>query len=181
MTGALAKNRRIGPVYVGLCGIISQIAGLAGLPSITPTSTEVYGLQAIIGLGAGFDIGVATLMTPYIVGHKGLGKCFYPSAVATAAGTQFRFLGSAIVVSITTAVGNSLVKARLADALTPHQIQDVFRSSASINDLSPELEQLVRREFNSSFDVQFRIILGFTVASLISIALLWKKHQILVD
>ncbi len=103
------------------------------------------------------------------------------SAVATAAGTQFRFLGSAVVVSITTAVGNSLVKAKLAGILTPQQIQDIFKSSANINELSPELQSVVRRDFVSSFDVQFRIVLGFAVASLISIALLWKKKQILVD
>ncbi|KAI0101375.1 drug resistance transporter [Nemania sp. FL0031] len=174
LTGGLVKNRRIAPVYVGLCGSIFQIAGLAALPSIAPANMGVYGLQVIIGLGAGFNIGIITLMTPYVVEHKDL-------AVATAAGTQFRFLGSAVVVSITTAVGNSLVKAKLADSLTPQQIQEIFRSSESINQLSPELENMVRREFISSFDVQFRIILGFAVASLISIVLLWKKKQILVD
>ncbi|KAI0418325.1 drug resistance transporter [Xylaria grammica] len=174
LTGALVKNRRVAPVYVALCGIILQIAGLAALPSIAPADTGVYGLQVIIGLGAGFNIGVVTLMTPYVVEHKDL-------AVATAAGTQFRFLGSAVVVSITTAVGNSLVKAKLTGILTPLQIQEVFRSSASINELSPELEDTVRRDFISSFDVQFRIVLGFAVASLISIVLLWKKKQILVD
>ncbi|KAI1357333.1 major facilitator superfamily domain-containing protein [Xylaria arbuscula] len=174
LAGALVKNRRIPPVYVGLFGVILQIAGLAALPSIAPANTGVYGLQVIIGLGAGFNIGIATLMTPYVVEHRDL-------AVATAAGTQFRFLGSAVVVSIATAVGNSLVKARLAGTLTSRQIEDIFRSSATINGLSPELEQLVRREFDSSFNVQFRIILGFSVASLISIMLLWKRKQILVD
>ncbi|KAJ3574510.1 hypothetical protein NPX13_g4335 [Xylaria arbuscula] len=165
LTGALVKNRRIPPVYVGLSGVILQIAGLAALPSISPANTGVYGLQVIIGLGAGFNIGIATLMTPCVVEHKDL-------AVATAAGTQFRFLGSAIVVSIATAVGNSLVKARLTGTLTSRQIEDIFRSSVTINGLSPELEQLVRREFDRSFNVQFRIILGFYVASLISIMLL---------
>ncbi len=75
LTGALLKNRRIAPVYVGLCGIIFQTIGLAALPSIAPANTGVYGLQVIIGLGAGFNIGVATLMTPYVVEHKDLGKC----------------------------------------------------------------------------------------------------------
>ncbi|RWA10729.1 hypothetical protein EKO27_g4367 [Xylaria grammica] len=154
--------------------LTGSIAGLAALPSIAPADTGVYGLQVIIGLGAGFNIGVVTLMTPYVVEHKDL-------AVATAAGTQFRFLGSAVVVSITTAVGNSLVKAKLTGILTPLQIQEVFRSSASINELSPELEEMVRTDFISSFDVQFRIVLGFAVASIISIVLLWKKKQILVD
>ncbi|KAI0506653.1 drug resistance transporter [Xylaria bambusicola] len=174
LTGALVKGRRLAPVYVALCGIILQIAGLAALPSIETSNTGVYGLQVIIGLGAGFNIGVVTLMTPYVVEHKDL-------AVATAAGTQFRFLGSAVVVSITTAVGNSLAKAKLLGILTPQEIQEVFRSSASIDKLSPQLEIMVRKDFVSSFDVQFRIVLGFAVASLISISLLWKKKQIMVD
>ncbi|KAI3322570.1 drug resistance transporter [Xylariaceae sp. AK1471] len=177
ISGAAVKNRRVAPIYVGLFGIILQIIGLIFLSSVSPNTPDwkaVYGLQVLVGLGAGCNIGIVTLLTPYVVEHKDL-------AVATAAGTQFRFLGSAVVVSITTAVGNGWIKDRLSATLTSKQIQEIFRSSATINDLPPDLEVTVRREFVRSFNLQFHIILGFAVASTISILLLWKRKQILVD
>ncbi|KAI1328455.1 drug resistance transporter [Xylariaceae sp. FL0255] len=174
LTGALVKNRRLPPVYVALFGVLLQVAGLAALPSISPTKTSVYGLQFITGLGAGLNIGVVSLMTAYVVEHKDL-------AIATAAGTQFRFLGSAVVVSITTAVGNNIVKAKLAGTLTADQLAQIFRSSATINTLQPALRDLVRQEFITSSNVQLRIVLGFAVASFLSTLLLWKRQQILVE
>ncbi|KAI0388600.1 drug resistance transporter [Xylariaceae sp. FL0594] len=177
VSGAIVKNRRVAPIYVGLFGIILQIIGLVFLSAVPPDHPDwqaVYGLQVLVGFGAGCNIGIVTLLTPYVVEHRDL-------AVATAAGTQFRFLGSAVVVSITTAVGNSWVRDRLSGTLTSKQIQDIFRSSATISDLSPELEAVVRKVFVQSFNLQFHIILGFAVASAFSILLMWKRKQILVD
>ncbi|KAI0156816.1 drug resistance transporter [Xylariaceae sp. FL1272] len=174
MTGIIAKNRRVAPLYVGMFGVFLQIAGLAALPAIPPSHTAVYGLQVITGLGAGLNIGLVTMLIPYVVDRSDL-------AVATAAGTQFRFLGSSVVISISTAVGNSIVKGRLSGVLTNEQIQGIFVSSANINLLPPEQQKTVRRQFVDSFNVEFRIVLGFAVASLLTIALLWKKKQILID
>ncbi|KAI1321022.1 drug resistance transporter [Xylariaceae sp. FL0255] len=174
MTGAVAKNRRVPPIYIGLFGVLLQVAGLAALPAIPPSHTAVYGLQVIIGLGAGLNIGLVTMLIPYVVDRTDL-------AVATAAGTQFRFLGSAVVISIATAVGNSIVKAKLSGALTNEQIQGIFVSSALINLLPSEQQTTVRRQFIDSFNVEFRIVLGFAAASFFTILLLWKRKQILID
>lgn len=101
--------------------------------------------------------------------------------MATAAGTQFRFLGSAVVVSITTAVGNGYIRDKLSGILTSRQLQEIFRSSATINDLPPELESRVRREFTNSFNLQFHIILGFAVATVFTIILLWRRQQVKIE
>ncbi|KAI1180244.1 drug resistance transporter [Nemania sp. FL0916] len=177
LTAGLSKNRRVAPVYVGLFGVILQILGLAFLSSVpvdNPDWNATYGLEVLVGLGMGCAIGVVTIMTPYVVQHKDL-------AVATAAGTQFRFVGSAVVVSITTAVGNGWIKDQLSGVLTSQQIGGIFRSSDTINHLPPEVQKRVRAEFGRSFNLEFHIILGFAVAAVLSIALLWRRQQIKVD
>ncbi|KAI1129426.1 drug resistance transporter [Nemania abortiva] len=173
----LSKNRRVPPIYIGLFGVLIQIIGLVFLssgPSSRPDWPPLYGVEVITGLGMGCNIGLVALLTPFVVERRDL-------AVALAAGTQFRFLGSAIVVSITTAVGNSWIRDHAADILTSEQIQAIFRSTAKIDDLPPELEALIRRDFVRSFNLEMHIVLGFAVASVFSIALLWKRNQIRVE
>ncbi|KAI0201342.1 drug resistance transporter [Astrocystis sublimbata] len=176
-TAIICKNRRLAPIYMGFLGVFLQIIGLALLSS-TPIShpgwNAIYGFQVLIGFGAGCNIGLVTILMPYVVEHRDL-------AVALAAGTQFRFLGSAVVISITTAVGNGYIKARLSSVLTLKQIQEIFRSSATIDDLPSDLEEKVRREFVNSFNLQFHIILGFAVASVFTVILLWRRNQVKIE
>ncbi|KAI1260126.1 drug resistance transporter [Xylariaceae sp. FL1019] len=177
LIAVLCGKRRLPPLYVGLFGVLIQIIGLVFVsmaPRDTPDWKPLYGLQVIVGLGMGCNIGLVALLTPFVVERRDL-------AVASAAGTQFRFLGSAIVVSLTTAVGNGWIRDTLSDTLTPAQIQGIFRSTATINDLPADLERQVRRDFVTSFNLEMHIVLGFAVASLFSIALLWRKNQIRVD
>jgi MFS family permease len=177
ITAVICKNKRVAPLYMGFFGVILQVIGLAllaSVPASNPGWTAIYGFQALIGLGAGCNIGLVTIVMPYVVEPRDL-------AVATAAGTQFRFLGSAVVVSITTAVGNGWIRDKLSGILTARQIKEIFRSSATINDLPPELEVRVRREFTNSFNLQFHIILGFAVATVFTIILLWRRQQVKIE
>lgn len=103
------------------------------------------------------------------------------SAVASAAGTQFRFLGSAFVVSITTAVGNGRIKDQLLGTLTNSQIDEIFQTTATIDTLPGQLQQIVRSTFVRGFNLQMHIVLGFAVVSIFSIALMWRRSQIRVD
>ncbi|KAI0813404.1 drug resistance transporter [Xylaria sp. FL0064] len=177
LTAMLSKNRRLPPLYIGLFGVLIQIIGLVFLSSGPPSQPDwppLYGLEVIIGLGMGCNIGLVALLTPFVAERRDL-------AVASAAGTQFRFLGSAIVVSVTTAVGNRWIKDHLAGTLTSEQIQAIFRSTTSISDLPPALEKQLRSDFVRSFNLEMRIVLGFAVASVFNIALLWKRNQIRVE
>lgn len=102
-------------------------------------------------------------------------------AVGTAATVQFRFLGGAVAVSIATAVGNSWIKDRLLGSVTLPQILAIFRSTNAINTLPASLQTVVREHFAESFNLQMRIVLGFTVASVITTLLIWQKVQIRVQ
>lgn len=92
--------------------------------------------------------------------------------------TQFRFLGSAIVIAIITAVGNSWVRNVLLDRLTPLQVSAIFHSTGAIDDLPATTETFVRGAFVESFNLQMRVVLGFSVVGMLTWLLMWQKIQV---
>ncbi|KAI2783795.1 putative multidrug resistance protein fnx1 [Daldinia loculata] len=177
ITASISKKRRVPPLYSALAASILQMLGLIFIsrgPADNPDWTPLYGLEVLTGLGMGMSIGIVTLLTPYVAENRDL-------AVASAAGTQFRFLGSAFVVSITTAVGNGWVKDQLSSSLTSSQINEIFQSTASIYQLPEQLQPVVRSTFVRGFNLEMHIVLGFAVASVLSIALMWRRNPIKVE
>lgn len=85
------------------------------------------------------------------------------------------------MVSIVTAVGNGWIRDELSGLLTPSQISQIFRSTASIDQLPESVQTVVRSVFVNGFNLQMHIVLGFAVASFLSIALMWRRIQIRVD
>lgn len=102
-------------------------------------------------------------------------------AVGTAATVQFRFLGGNVVVSIVTAVGNSWIKQALSGKMTREQISAIFRSSEVIETLPLSLSTLVREDFVESFNLQMKVVLGFTVAGILTTLLMWQRPQLQVS
>ena len=102
------------------------------------------------------------------------------AAVGTAATIQFRFLGSAVAISVITAVGNSRVKDSLNGVLTPVQLQNLFGSLETIRELPANLQTLVRGDFLLAFNLEMKIVLGFAVASVFTGLLMWERKQIRV-
>lgn len=99
-----------------------------------------------------------------------------------AAPVQLRFLGSATVISIVTAVGNTWLRDVLSDSLSLEQIQAIFRSSEHIESLpSPEVIAMVRGRFVESFNLQMRIVLGFAIAGAFVALLMWQRNQIKIS
>lgn len=68
----------------------------------------------------------------------------------------------------------------LSGSLTPLQISAIFRSTDTINDLPENLEAIVRGTFVEGFNLQMRIVLGFSVAGMFTWLLMWQKIQIRV-
>ncbi|KAK3689075.1 putative multidrug resistance protein fnx1 [Podospora appendiculata] len=172
-----ARNERIPPLYLAFAGELMQIIGLVVLSQGTADNPEwhggIYAIEVVTGLGFGLCIASATLLTPFIVGKKDL-------AVGSATPVQFRFLGSAMLVSIVTAVGNRFVRDGLLSSgmLAPAQIAAIFESSATIDALPGNLQALVRGYFIEGFNLQMRITLGLAVASVFCTAIMWQKTQI---
>ncbi|KAK3302903.1 major facilitator superfamily domain-containing protein [Chaetomium strumarium] len=174
---ALAKGRRVPPIFLAIAGSVMQIIGLVFLARGDPADPDwpgLYGLEVVVGMGFGLCLGAVTLMVPFVVEKRDL-------AVGAAAPVQLRFLGSATVVSIVTAVGNTWLRNELSGTLSPEQIQAIFRSSDAIRMLpTAELERLVRGRFVESFNLQMHIVLGFAVAGVITALLMWQRNQVRV-
>ncbi|KAI1772029.1 major facilitator superfamily domain-containing protein [Hypoxylon cercidicola] len=176
IVAVIVKNRRAPPLYLSFFGQVFQIIGIVFLSQGSPDNPDwnaLYGIQVVVGLGMGCCIGTAALLTPWTVEKRDI-------AVGSAAVTQFRFLGSAIVVSIITAVGNSWVKDALSGQLTSTELESIFRSTDAINTLPGTLATLVRGTFVQSFNLQMRIVLGFSVAGIFTWLMMWQRTQIRV-
>ncbi|KAI9740045.1 MAG: hypothetical protein M1818_004796 [Claussenomyces sp. TS43310] len=177
VAAGLSKKLRVPPIFLMLLGSIMQIIGIVFAsrgPPRNPNWSGLYGLEVVVGLGFGFCLGAATLVTPFIFEKRDL-------AVGTAATVQFRFLGGGVVVSIVTAVGNSWIKNALSKSLTPLQILAIFRSTEVINTLPASLQTVVREDFVESFNLQMRIVLGFSVAGVLTTLLMWQRVQVRVQ
>lgn len=177
LSAVSAKKLRIPPIYIMLFGSVVQTIGIVIAsrgPRDEPAWPALYGLEVAAGLGFGFCLGAATLMTPFVFEKRDL-------AVGTAATVQFRFLGGNIVVSIVTAVGNSWMKNALSGEMTWEQISAIFRSTEVIETLPPSLSTLVREDFVGSFNLQMEIVLGFTVAGILTTLLMWQRPQLQVS
>ncbi|KAI0165367.1 major facilitator superfamily domain-containing protein [Hypoxylon sp. FL1284] len=174
VVASLTKRIRTPSLYYGLVGQVLQIIGLALLSVITPSQTAwsgIYGFQVLLGFGLGFSFATSMLLAPIVVERKDL-------SVMSGSIVQFRFLGSAIAVAVTAAVGNSWTQNELSGIISAEQFSGILRSAEEIKSLPPDLEQAVRVVFLQGFNLQMRILLGFAVAGVFTVLLLWKKPQI---
>ena len=100
--------------------------------------------------------------------------------MGSAAVVQFRFLGGATILSVTTAIGNTRIRNVLSGLLTSEQLLALFRSTETINLLQHDVQNRVRGHFVQSFNLQMRIVLGVAIAAVLSSLLMWQKPQIRV-
>jgi hypothetical protein len=198
LVAVLAQKRRMPPVYLSFFGAVGQLIGCIFMSRGDPEHPEwkaLYGLEALTGICVGMGIGVVTLMAPYATEKRdhGMWTLFPPNklepgsnrpvqqAVATASIVQFRFLGGATALAITTAVTNTWLKDTLPNVLLPQQVAMVLRTTETINSLPVGVQHIVRGMFVKTFNLQMRILIGFATAEFLFSLLMWKKDQIMLD
>ena len=101
-------------------------------------------------------------------------------AVAMSAVIQFRTMGGAIGLAIVTTVINSYLRNRLAGLLPPDQIAAVLQSTDALGTLPPALAETVRGIFARGYNLQLRIMIGFSAAQIPVTFLMWQRKQIVV-
>lgn len=77
ITALLLKNRRVPPLYLSFIGQLFQIVGLVFLSRGSPSNPDwrgLNGIEVVIGLGTGCNIGTAALLTPWTVEKRDIGK-----------------------------------------------------------------------------------------------------------
>jgi O-antigen/teichoic acid export membrane protein len=82
LVAGLTKKRRLPPIYMLFVGAAFQLIGCIFLSRGSPEDPDwkgLYGLMVLTGLGIGLNIGVATLMMPYITEERDKGESQSPS------------------------------------------------------------------------------------------------------
>ena len=98
--------------------------------------------------------------------------------IAQGAIGQLRYMGAAIGVAIVTCTFNSHVKSHLSEVLSPEQLNQLLVSVSSIGVLPSPLRDLVRLELARAYNIQVRILMGFSICQAAAALLMWKRKQV---
>lgn len=193
---AIAGKFKIPPLYLVIFASICQTVGF-GLLATVPVTEKIlvsqYGYQALAAFGCGANMTLLTIMTPYVVTKKDAGMYFHftslsaslllltnVAAVAQGSIGQLRYMGAVIGVSIVTCVLNSYVENHLSSILSATQIEGLLRSSGMINVLPAELQSPVKLVFAEAYNLQMKVLIGFSAAQVPAAALMWQKKQVVL-
>ncbi|KAI1330226.1 putative multidrug resistance protein fnx1 [Xylariaceae sp. FL0255] len=166
----MSGKHKVPPVYLLLLGSGLQILGFAligTLPSTLTVPSRVYGFQVLAGWGCGINFSLLFNLIPIIVERRDI-------AVGLGAGSQFRFMGGAVVLAIATALFNSYTNARL-DA------QIGFSDTNALIQVLPTLAQSVqdnvRRILATGFSHQVLVLAVSAALQVPATLLMWQKKQ----
>ncbi|KAJ5267627.1 hypothetical protein N7478_010435 [Penicillium angulare] len=175
----IASSRgRIPFIYSLFVGCVIHTIGVGLLSTITNSagfhSTDIA-YEVISGAGIGITMGVLLLATPYVVEDRDL-------AIATGTIVQFRFLGGAIGLAISSNILNGRLAHHLKGILSPHTLHFVLENSNFMEGLSPTVQDAVKQVFADSYSTQLKVMIGFAAAQLPAVLLLIKsRRQIAAD
>ncbi|KAL8902863.1 MAG: hypothetical protein Q9207_004328 [Kuettlingeria erythrocarpa] len=176
IAAGVAGKAKVPPVYLLLAGSAVQIVGFT-LLSLSSTSKSVsaaqYSYEAIAGFSIGVNLACLVLMTPFTVETR-------DKSVAMSAMVQVRTLGGLVGLAIVTAAMKSYIKSNLAQHLSSAQIDILLRSTSAFETLPSEVVDVVKSIFAEGYNLQMRIMIGFSAAQMPVAFLMWKRKQILV-
>lgn len=101
-------------------------------------------------------------------------------AVGVGSANQFRLMGGAIGLAITSSVLNSYVKHHLSEFLTPAELSRLLQASGKVGTLRPEIQDMARRVFDHGYNLQMKIVIGCSAGQLLGIAIMWKRKNVTV-
>lgn len=93
---------------------------------------------------------------------------------------QFRTLGGALCLAITSSVFNNYLRSHLKHIAGPQEVDLILKSVDSIHFLPLNVQGEVIKVFSQGYAIQFKILIGFAAAQVPTSLLMWKKNQILV-
>ncbi|KAF1835910.1 MFS general substrate transporter [Decorospora gaudefroyi] len=169
VNGFIAK-RGVACVWILLVGSLLQVGGLAWfcvLPEDGTIPLMIYGAQILTGLGIGAVMGITLLMPPLVVEKR-------DTAISSGALLQFRALGGVLGLSITTTAFNNYLKTHLFifDSLST---SDMLKAVQSARDFSPEIQHQIITRLAEAYNLQMKILIGFSALQIFVIAMIWRK------
>ncbi|MCJ1353999.1 MAG: hypothetical protein MMC33_003986 [Icmadophila ericetorum] len=176
LVNVIAGKTRILPIYLILVGAIMELVGLALLTTLPQNGTfshNIYGYQALTGLGICVVLGIAPVLPPHLVEARDL-------AVASGAFQQCRILGGVIGLSIGTSVLNNHVSSQLVGVLGPTDLAMLQGSTSVIRNFPPSVQAKIIDAFAQGYNLQFKVMTAFGAAHILAVGMLWRKKQISV-
>ncbi|KAJ2998822.1 hypothetical protein NUW58_g206 [Xylaria curta] len=147
----LAGKMKIPPVYLLVLGSILQVLGfslIGTLPSTLDIPHQIYGFQILAGWGCGINFSLLFILIPFFNEKR-------DHAVALGAGSQFRFMGGAMVLAISTSVFNTYVRPRLESQLG---ISDADAFIQALPSLPQELQEQARQILAIGYNNQILVL-----------------------
>lgn len=89
-------------------------------------------------------------------------------------------MGAVIGVSIATCILNTYVDKQLRGSLSPTQIETLLQSSAAIYLLPPNLQTFTRLVFAEGYNLQIKVLIGFSAAQIPAALLMWEKTPLIL-
>ncbi|XDG05322.1 hypothetical protein ABKA04_004937 [Annulohypoxylon sp. FPYF3050] len=158
-------------VYLMLIGSIMQIIGFAFLGTLPKTltiPTRTYGLEVLAGFGCGINFLMLLMMIPLVTAEM-------DNAVGMGAGSQFRMIGSSMILAISTSVFNTYARPELQKLLG---MSDTDALSELLPTLTPALQEQVRLILAEGYNRQILVLCVSAAAQIPCTLLMWKKKQI---
>ncbi|KAF2994210.1 hypothetical protein E8E14_000689 [Neopestalotiopsis sp. 37M] len=170
----LAGKLKVPPLFLLLGGSCLQILGFALLGTLDFTleaPARIYGYQILSGWGCGMNFSLLFVLIPFVIDGKYL-------AVGMGAGAQFRMIGSAMILAVSTSVFNSYAREHL-QAYTG--LSDVGAAIGShMASLPPDVQVEIRRVLSEAFNHQTLVLCASSVLQIPCSLMMWKKKQLVI-
>ena len=171
IAGILTQRLKLPHLWILLGSAPLQIIGLALLgtlnskPSIQPST---YAYEVILALGFGGSLGSALMMVPLVVKKQDM-------AVGMSSIGQFRSLGGAISIAITTTVLNNHITTSLSPVLSASQLVALRRSVSVIKTFPLPLQEATRSVYAEGYNLQMNIMTAFAAGAFLASLLVWER------
>jgi hypothetical protein len=94
--------------------------------------------------------------------------------------TQFRLMGGAIGLAITTSVLNGFIRSHLSKVLSIDDIVALLQTSQTLENFDPIVQAQIRQVFAAGYTLQIKIVIGFAAGQILASAIMWQKKNIIV-
>ncbi|KAL7621663.1 hypothetical protein AAE478_008990 [Parahypoxylon ruwenzoriense] len=171
--GIISKKHNIS-WYVLTSSLGLQLIGLGLMTTLPTNSNEIpvkqYGFQAILGLGFGLTLSCLVIVAQTEV------KDDYDVGITISAITQIRVLGGVIGVAVSQAILNEQLSVSLSSKLPAEKLAALLRSAVAISTFTPEEINTTIQCYGSGFNLQYKVMMGFSAASFITNCGCWQRN-----
>ncbi|KAI0010006.1 major facilitator superfamily MFS-1 [Xylariaceae sp. FL0662B] len=176
LASGIASRFKIPAIFILLAGSCVQVIGFALLGTLSVTleiPARIYGFEIIAGFGCGMNFTPSFLVIPRAVES-------HDHAVGFGAGNQFRMMGGAIMIAISTSVFNSSVRPYLAELFGFADTNTLVTLGYELGSLPLEMQNEIRVILAKGYNRQMLVLCASAAAQIPAALLLWKRNQILI-